>query len=126
MSTGVTINPKLVRDVINTHLTDEDIEGEISSALVLYRNYLGSKGLANDLQIEIKRYIAAHFVSLKDPTTRIDEEKIGDASVKYSKIGHDETYTGLMSTRWGQAAILFDPTGILKHLGGTAPTWYSL
>lgn len=126
MSTGITINPKLVREIINTQLKDSEIEGTISSALVLYRNYLSNKNIASDLQLEIKRYLAAHFVSLMDPSTRVDKEKIGDASIEYSKIGQDETYTGLMSTRWGQTAVMFDPTGILKHISGTPPVWYAL
>lgn len=126
MSTGVTVNPKLVREVITTALDDAAIEGAINGSLVLYRNYLTNYNIANDLQLEIKRYLAAHFVSLLDPTTRVDEEKIGDASVKYSKVGQESTTNDLLSTRWGQTASLFDPTGVLKSIGGIPPVWYAL
>lgn len=126
MSIGVTVNPKLVREVIITDLSDNEIEGPINAALVMYRNCLDDYSLPNDLQLEIKRYLAAHFVSLLDPTTRIEEESIGKASVKYSKVGEDKGTPDLLSTRWGQTASLFDPTGVLKSLGGIPPALYSL
>jgi hypothetical protein len=126
MATGVTINPKLVKEIITTTLGDADIEGAINGALVMYRYYLSSYNIPTDLQLEIKRYLAAHLVSLLDPSTRVDEEKIGDASVKYSKVGDDVSTNDLMTTRWGQTASLFDPTGVLKKIGGVPPAWYSL
>lgn len=126
MPVGMTVNPNLVREIIKTKLTDDDIEGEISSALVLYNFNLGSSSIPNDLQLEIKRYIAAHFVSLRDQTTRIDSEDLGDAKTTYSKVGQDPSYFGLMSTRWGQAAIVFDPTGILRTLGHAPPAMYAI
>ena len=126
MSNGVTITPKLVREAIQTCLEDNDIEGSISDALDLYDMYLASQNIPTRTQIKIKKFLAAHFVSLKDPSTRVDREKIGDAEVYYTKIGHDETYTGIMSTSWGQQAALFDPTGILRKADGIPPKLYSL
>jgi hypothetical protein len=118
------INPTLVKEVIQTRLTDDEIESDIASALVMYRNFLGGSSIPSDLQVEIERYLAAHFVSLKDASTRVDSEKIGDAAVEYSKLGKEGT--GLKSTRWGQTAIDFDPTGILGRLGNIPPKWYAL
>lgn len=126
MGSTSTVNPQLVEEIITTVLSNDEIEGAISSASVLYRKYLETKNIEPYLELEIKRWLAAHFVSLKDPTTRVDKEKIGDASVEYSKIGQDSSYIGLKATRWGQQAIIFDPTGVLKNLDGIPPTWYAL
>jgi hypothetical protein len=123
---GTDVNPAMVREVIKTVLTDTEIEGNIASALVLFRNNLDGKGLSEDLQVEIKRYLAAHYVSLKDSSTRVQEEKMGDASASYVSAGNGETKEGLKSTSWGQTAISFDPTGILSSLGSVPPAWYSL
>lgn len=121
-----TVSPAMVREVISTTLTDVEIEGNIASALVLYRNNLESKGLAEDLQVEIKRYLAAHYVSLRDITTRVQEEKIGDASATYVDAGNGASKEGLKSTSWGQTAISFDPTGVLSRLGSVPAVWYAL
>lgn len=126
MGSTSTVNPQLVEEIITTVLSNDEIEGAISSASVLYRKYLENKNIEPYLELEIKRWLAAHFVSLKDPSTRVDKEKIGDASVEYSKIGQDSSYIGLKSTRWGQQAIIFDPTGVLKNIDGIPPVWYAL
>lgn len=123
---AVTINSDLVREVITTLLSDPEIEGAISSAIALYDKYLSGSGSTEVDELEIKRYIAAHFVSLRDPTTRTDREELGDAKVEFSKIGHSPSYTGLMSTRWGQMAIGFDSSNILKGIMSTPPKMYSL
>lgn len=126
MSSGATINPNIVREAIETALTDDDIEGAISDAMDLYDSYLGSKSITVRIQLKIKKFLAAHFVSLKDPSTRVNKEKIGDAEVTYTKMDHSDTFTGIMTTTWGQQAALFDPTGILRAAGNTPPKWYSL
>ena len=118
MSLGTTITPGMVRELIITELSDNEIESAITSALVLYRNYLDGSALNNDLQIEIKRYLAAHFVSVTDRTTTTEQEKIGDASVTFKGgPGKSPSASDLSSSTWGATAIMFDPTGILVSLG---------
>lgn len=121
-----TISPKMVKEIINTSLSDDEIEGAISSASVLYRTKLGASALPEDVSIEIQRYIAAHLVSYRDPSTRTVTERIGDASVEYEQKGTKDYNNSLGSTRWGQMAITFDPTGILYRLGRMPAVWYSL
>jgi len=125
------INPNMVREVIETKLDNIDLESSIQSAIALYNSVLlvditNSPPIAVDAEIEIKRYLAAHFVSIKDNATRVIKEKIGDASVEYGKDLPDSKLMYLNGTRWGQAAILFDPTGKLERLGKVPPKWYSL
>ena len=121
-----TITPALVREVITTALSDSDIEGLIVAAETMFSYYLGTKGIVEAIQTEITRYLAAHFVSLKDQTSRIDSEKIGDAAITFSQIENSSKDIGLKSTRWGQMAIIFDPTGVLLRLGMIPPKWVSL
>lgn len=123
MTVNVTVDPPLVRQLIDTELTDQQIEGLIATAIVQYDYYLGSYGLANDIQLEIKRYLAAHYVSLRDPSAGggsggVAEEKIGDASIKFKDKGSTSSKVGIFSSVWGQTAISLDPTGVLSSLGG--------
>lgn len=121
----------MVREVIETRLSDKDLEGSIQTAIALY-NSVFVVGLQtghiipSEAEIEIKRYLAAHFVSIKDNSTRVVKEKIGDASVEYGEDIPDKGLLYLNSTKWGQTAILFDPTGKLGKLGKIPPIWYSL
>ena len=121
-----TVSPSMVREVIKTTQTDTEMDGNIATALVMYRANLAGKGLSEDVEVEIKRYLAAHFVSLRDESTRVEKEKIGDAEASYVAAGNGATQQGLKSTSWGQTAISFDPTGILSRLGSVPPVWYSL
>jgi hypothetical protein len=115
---AVTISPAMVRDVIDTRLTDAEIEGCIPTAIALYRNNLegSSVPIAEDLETEIKRYLAAHYVSIKDRATKAAREELGEAEIEHAK-NAGSSKTGLMSTEWGQTAVELDPTGQLGQLG---------
>jgi hypothetical protein len=123
MGLSVTITPAMVKEVINTDLTDEEIEGFIASAIVMFSQYLGSSVIPNGLQVEILKYLAAHFLSMREDSTRttLVEEKIGDASRKWEAPGSFSGSDGLNSTRWGQTAVMLDPTRILANLVKNAP-----
>ena len=121
-----TVDPSMVREVIKTVQTDAEIGGNIATALVMYRINLDNKGLSEDAEVEVKRYLAAHFVSLRDDSTRVEKETMGDADASYVPAGNGATQQGLKSTSWGQTAISFDSTGILSRLGLVPPVMYSL
>jgi hypothetical protein len=123
MGLSVTITPAMVREIINTDLTDEEIEVFIASAIVMFSQYLGSSVIPNGLQVEILKYLAAHFLSMREDSTRttLVEEKIGDASRKLEATESFSGSGGLNSTRWGQTAVMLDPTRILANLGKIAP-----
>lgn len=127
MSTLISLSPRMVRDVIDVdNLTDDDLEGHIATALALYDEHLVNSTISVRLQLEIKKYLAAHFASLRDPSTMVQSETIGDARIDYVELAKAPVDKSLLSTRWGQVAISLDPTGILKHLGGTPPAVYAL
>lgn len=116
MSFSGDVSPDLVRGVIATNLKDEDIESAIATASVLYASKIEKDSIPQDLQVEITRYLAAHFVSIHDATSRPSKEKIGDASIEYAT-NQNSLGGGFLSTLWGQTAAALDPTG--KLLGGT-------
>ena len=133
MSFKVMITPAYVREVINTSLTDDEINGLISAAVAMVNTALNGCSIANETMTEIQRWLAAHFIAIKgslssvgSSTAGIVEEKIGDASVKYAdstKTSYTTTTSmaNLKSTMWGQTAISFDPTGRLASIGGKPP-----
>ena len=118
MQKMVEIVPKMVREVIDTELTDKQINGVISTASKTIETKVlpaaDRQGITLDpgLQVEIARWLAAHYVSIRDSTTKISKEKIGDAEVDY----YIETSKG--SSRWLVEAQNLDPTKALLGLSG--------
>ena len=113
-----------VKEIIATDLTD--LSAYITAANILVTSELTASGLSNAHLKEIERWLAAHFVSIKDPI--VSKEKIGDAEVTYASGGM--TYTnamkdaaGLNSSPYGQQALILDTTGILRGLGTKKATF---
>lgn len=124
---AVAVSVNQVRNIIvNTELTDAQIEGGISTATIIVLENLMVANLATSVITEITTYLAAHFVSLRDKTTRIVREKIGDAEVEYEASKPSAGYTPLDSTEWGATALLLDTSGILLSLGKLQPRLISI
>lgn len=129
------VSPTEVRGIIKTELNDENIEEFISTAHLMVIKFLAPRGVSLDLQTEIKKYLAAHLIasSFKDKTvvsTNVVEETIGDAKIKYGEVskstGTSVTISNLKTTRWGQMAVMLDPTGVLGKLGLPPPRMAAL
>ncbi len=116
----VVITPEEVREVIDTELSDENISGLLSTASVMVIPIQ----VSDQVKSEIKKFLAAHLIAVKDHTTTIIEETIGDASVKNTEASSKVTpnSTDLKSTFWGQTAILLDTSGYLYKLGMPPPS----
>lgn len=100
-----------VRDIIDTSLTDAQIDAFINTANVMVTQYLVGKDIADALLAEIETYLAAHFTTLRD--RRVDREGADGISFSYEgDIGQ-----GLDSSTYGQTAQALDPTGALASLG---------
>lgn len=128
------ITPGYVREVINTSLSDVEIKGLIAAAATLIKSKITEHVVDGDVQIEMTRWTAAHFVYVKSSmissssstssqsfVTSVTKEKIGDASIEYggkSSTSTSASMRNLRSSLWGQTAIMFDPTGELDNLGG--------
>jgi len=119
---GISVSVSQVKNiVINSDLTNDQIEGCISTATVMVLSYLGEVNMLGALRNEICAYLAAHFVALHDRTIRLKSEKMGDASVEYDVSKSEAGLCGLRSTSWGATAIQLDPSGILQQLGLKKP-----
>jgi len=101
---------------LDPSITDPQIDVFITQANLLVTRRLGSSGLDSSTLKEIERNVAAHLLTALDP--QIESEKIGEASTKYA--GRFGEF--LRSTRYGQAALLLDTTGILAKSGQKSAT----
>jgi len=128
MSINQTISPDHVREVINTDLSSSNIESAIATAITLMEDVFSGCALSDNLQMEIMRYLAAHYVSIKDNSSRgssIESEKIGATEVKYSS----DTKTsrkGITTSQWWDTAVSLDGTGRLLSRGSVPPKLVSL
>ena len=100
-------------DVIAIMDTDQtDVTVFIDTANTLINDQLLGAGLSATLLTEIEKWLAAHFVAVgKDRA--VNQEKIGDASVKYD----GKTAMAFDATLYGQTAMSLDTSGILSDMG---------
>lgn len=107
-----------VKDVISTDLTDEQLAVCVNmayAATVLLTGRLNECG-GNATLAEIQKLLAAHFVTLQEPTI-VSESIAGEAAVTYSRQTGANLGGGLASTPYGQAAIALDCSGTLAQAG---------
>ena len=104
-----------VKEIIETEV--EDVTSFITTANILITKLLSDSDLEESHLAEIEKYLAAHFVAIRDP--RAISEAIGDAKVTYSAGAN--TYSnsmkeasGLNETTYGKQVMLLDTTGILR------------
>lgn len=98
-------------DVKEIIATDEHCEPFITIASMIVDDKLVGQGLSDDRLFEIERWLAAHFVAIKDP--RQTSESIAGASANFgASLGK-----GLDATSYGQQVKLLDTTGILERVG---------
>jgi len=109
-----------VKQIIDTDLSNSIITAFIEDASALVDELFEDETeIGTSLLARIEKWIAAHFVAIRDP--RIKTEKIGDASVTYR--GSVGAGKGLEFTPYGQQALLLDPTGRLKSIGTKRATF---
>lgn len=91
---------------------DTDVSPFIESASLIVDEELQNQGLS-DARLElIERYLAAHFVALAVEGGALIKTSAGLASDTYADIYGK----GFHSTRFGQQALAFDPTGKISKL----------
>lgn len=99
-----------VKEIIDTTLTDEQITPFLNSANVLIADVLSDEGYGAATLKEIERWLAAHFVAIRDP--RVAKEKIGDVDAAY----HGKSGLGLNHTPYGQQVMILDHHGKLAEI----------
>ena len=102
-----------VKEILeDTSLTDPEVESYIDMSVVLLDEVFESEDLSSNIRKELERWLTAHLISVTKERT-VAQEKIGDASVKYTGKWAD----GLKSTSYGQVVLQMDITGKLGALG---------
>ena len=97
-----------VKDIIDTSLTTTVF---ITAANLIVDEHLKGKDLSETELKEIERWLAAHFVAVRDK--RAQSETVGSAHVSYAN-AYD---MGLDFTEYGQMAKVLDGSGTLAKLG---------
>jgi hypothetical protein len=91
-----------VKSIIDTDLTDADIQAYVDDAYDVITDIFST-----DKPV-LQRWLAAHLIATSRER-QIDQAKAGPASATYS----GKTGTGLATTTYGQQALALDPTGKL-------------
>ena len=99
-----------VLEIIDTDLTN--ITPFISAANIIVTDRLGSAGIGSELLKEIERWLAAHFLAVREPNVK--SETVGGASATYETSVLGKRLEG---TSYGQQVLILDPTGSLAQLG---------
>lgn len=98
--------------VLNICPSDLDVQFAIDAAVSLMTEVYATTTLTPALAEAIQLQLAAHFVAVADPRTKV--ENYAGARFQYETGTEGE---GLKSTRYGRAAIALDPTGDLAKSG---------
>jgi hypothetical protein len=77
---------------------------------------LASATISNERAGLVSLYLSAHFAVLSYEDGALASSTVGDASEKY----HNVYGEGLKNTRFGQQAMLLDPTGYLARMSAMA------
>lgn len=101
----------MVKEIIDTDLTAEQVTPFLIAANTMVTDLLTGESYTTLTLKEIERWLAAHFVAVRDP--QITKEKIGDAQADYE----GKTGMGLQSTRYGQQVMILEHHGILATSG---------
>lgn len=96
--------------------SDVDTTPFIETAHLIVSEDLAGKGLSDDRLKQIELYLAAHFVTLNQEGGGLIESRMGNSWERYS----DNFGQGLLLTRYGQQAVVFDNSGTLSSLASTS------
>jgi hypothetical protein len=108
-----------VSEIIQTTLTEAQVNAFINSASRLVSATLATAGLASDVLEDIEMWLAAHLLSTRD--MRAQQEALGSYSVTYQ----GQTGLGLDATFYGQQVKLLDTSGLLANVGKQAASFWA-
>jgi hypothetical protein len=84
-----------------------DTNAFIATANIMVDEYLADEGLGDSILIEIEKYLAAHFIAIRQGILKAED--FGDAKDEYAI----EVGKGLDATPYGQQVKVLDPSGLL-------------
>lgn len=99
--------------------TDVDVSPFITTANLLVTEKLSNSALSTGMLEQIEKYLAAHFVAIRDP--RLTDTTMENASATFE--GRNQNGQGLKSTQYGQTVIDLDTTGTFAKLGKKSPSF---
>lgn len=99
-----------VKAIIDVDTAITDISPFMTAANLLVTNVCTSTSLSDDLLKEIERWLAAHFIAIRD--VRSDSEGVGNVKIKYQY----KVDLNLAQTQYGQQAMMLDISGALIRL----------
>ncbi len=109
-----------VKAIINTSLTDAQVEPFITSANVVVTGRCSSYYTDAEMK-EIEKWLSAHLVSIRDPSrSAVIEQDADGPSQKYQLTS--KSPVGLATTPYGQQVLVMDYQGKLADLGATSRT----
>jgi hypothetical protein len=120
---AIRVTEAQVKEVIDTELTEEQVRPFLDAASALVDDTLltddegVSLGYGDTILAQIEKWLAAHFVAVRDP--RITEEELGEGRARYAVPTGGK---GLEATVYGKQAMVLDHKGILKEISETTMT----
>ena len=102
-----------VRAIIETDLTNDQINPYLAAAEVMLLNAFRDKVIDTVTREELKVWLTAHYIAVTRQRVST-KEAAGGASIEYAGVYG----AALESTPWGQTAMALDTTGSLKAASG--------
>jgi hypothetical protein len=107
---AIRVDDTEVEAIIDTE-SHIDTDAFITTANAMVDEYLADSDLSAAILTEIEKYLAAHFIAIKQRVLK--SEKYGDAKDDYAvKVG-----MGLDATPYGQQVKILDSSGLLANVG---------
>ncbi len=110
MATRVTASE--VKVIIDTSLSDGDVDSFINSANIMVNNILGDEDLNEDLLTEIEKWYTAHLIAVSRDR-QAQSETVDNASIRYA----GQYGTNLNMTSYGQTVKQLDTSGRMAKVG---------
>jgi len=100
-----------VKEIIDTTLTD--LTAFITAANLVVSKVYADDDVMTDVELkEVERWLAAHYVAIRDPVARAEQADKASATYAWGDLGK-----GLEFTPYGQMALTLDLTGKLQQIG---------
>lgn len=97
-------NIAAVKLILDTKLTDPQLQAFVDDASLWVTTHLGSAGLGADLLKSLEKWLAAHFATAREP--RLKSQRHGDDGEVYQR--------DLYVSEYLRQAVGLDPTGIVE------------
>jgi hypothetical protein len=107
-----------IKDIINTSLTEAVVSQRMVhvASTIVDENLVGlTPALSALTRSNIEMYLAAHFVALTEERGGLIMSNFGDSKESLANIYSE----GFGTTRYGQAAMTIDTSGVLTSVGST-------